>query len=82
HDLAPFPTLAHIKASEAKVTVLEERWREIVQGQRNPTRYGSARLPPHPTAIIHLPMPSSPLANATTVNVLMPVVRGRRADAD
>lgn len=34
HDLAPFPTYAHIKASEEKIWELEERWRGIVELER------------------------------------------------
>ncbi|KAE9399440.1 hypothetical protein BT96DRAFT_965626 [Gymnopus androsaceus JB14] len=76
HDLAPFPTLGHIKASEDKWRFWRKGWKGIVQ--RDPARYegaGAPRPPPHPNAIIHLPMPSSPPANAATMNALMPVVR-------
>ncbi|KAJ3809725.1 hypothetical protein F5876DRAFT_43269 [Lentinula aff. lateritia] len=81
HDLAPFPTLAHLKASEEKVAALEQRWRDQIELSRKEKGETQAnyslppRPPPHPNAIIHLPMPSSPPITAGTMSALMPVVR-------
>ncbi|KAJ3888451.1 hypothetical protein GG344DRAFT_53569 [Lentinula edodes] len=81
HDLAPFPTLAHLKASEEKVAALEQRWKDQVELSRKEKGETQAnyslppRPPPHPNAIIHLPMPSSPPITAGTLSALMPVVR-------
>ncbi|KAJ4473196.1 hypothetical protein C8R41DRAFT_581669 [Lentinula lateritia] len=81
HDLAPFPTLAHLKASEEKVAALEQRWKDQVELSRKEKGETQAnyslppRPPPHPNAIIHLPMPSSPPITAGTISALMPVVR-------
>ncbi|KIK66856.1 hypothetical protein GYMLUDRAFT_55499 [Collybiopsis luxurians FD-317 M1] len=99
HDLAPFPTMAHLKASEEKIAVLEERWREVYGFARKEKREKERgrkgelvedddvqegeedryilppRPPPHPNAIIHLPMPSSPPVTAATMSILMPIVR-------
>ncbi|KAF5389148.1 hypothetical protein D9757_004964 [Collybiopsis confluens] len=100
HDLAPFPTMAHLKASEEKIALLEERWRLAYEDARRDRREemqkngelgvddGESaemegedrytlppRPPPHPNAIIHLPMPSSPPVTAATMSILMPIVR-------
>ncbi|KAJ3755031.1 hypothetical protein EV360DRAFT_50528 [Lentinula raphanica] len=81
HELAPFPTLAHLKASEEKVASLEQRWKDQVElskkekGGHQDSYVLPPRPPPHPNAIIHLPMPSSPPVNAGTMSALMPVIR-------
>ncbi|KAJ3838659.1 hypothetical protein F5878DRAFT_161582 [Lentinula raphanica] len=81
HELAPFPTLAHLKASEEKVASLEQRWKDQVElskkekGEYQESYVLPPRPPPHPNAIIHLPMPSSPPVNAGTMSALMPVIR-------
>ncbi|KAJ3732410.1 hypothetical protein DFJ43DRAFT_1073822 [Lentinula guzmanii] len=81
HELAPFPTLAHLKASEEKVNMLERKWKNQVElskkvkGELHENYVLPPRPPPHPNAIIHLPMPSSPPVTSGTMGALMPVVR-------
>ncbi|KAJ3784505.1 hypothetical protein GGU10DRAFT_271348 [Lentinula aff. detonsa] len=81
HELAPFPTLAHLKASEEKVNMLERKWKNQVElskkvkGELHENYLLPPRPPPHPNAIIHLPMPSSPPVTSGTMGALMPVVR-------
>ncbi|KAJ4477506.1 hypothetical protein J3R30DRAFT_3756129, partial [Lentinula aciculospora] len=81
HDLAPFATLAHLKASEEKVASLEQRWKDQVEfskkekGETQGNYVLPPRPPPHPNAIIHLPMPSSPPVTVGTMSALMPIVK-------
>ena len=104
HELAPFPSTAHLRASDEHLGTLDllwkERWerawraREERKVKRRRAAAGAgggveeydsmtwgdpprapARPPPHASAVIHLPFPSSPSNNQTTMVSLMPVIR-------
>ncbi|KAJ7222912.1 hypothetical protein C8J57DRAFT_1482200 [Mycena rebaudengoi] len=75
HEMAPFPSLAHLRAAEEHLTMLdgmwEERVRELGEGAEGETRL---RPPPNANAVIHLPFPSAPSNTVQTMNSLLPVV--------
>ncbi|KAG2018272.1 serine/threonine/tyrosine-interacting protein, variant 2 [Coprinopsis cinerea AmutBmut pab1-1] len=102
HELAPFPTAAHLRAAEDHLVTLERVWRErmvrrevaklqaeVENVEANPedgaedrgprTETKTLRIPPRPAphanAIIHLPFPSSPPNNQSTLAQLIPVLR-------
>ncbi|SJL09975.1 uncharacterized protein ARMOST_13357 [Armillaria ostoyae] len=74
HDLAPFPSPAHLRAAEEKLHGLETRWRQKVLLERNvPIEEDieiPPRPPPHANSIIHLPFPSSP-SNTASMKALV-----------
>ncbi|KAK0500117.1 hypothetical protein EDD18DRAFT_1437859 [Armillaria luteobubalina] len=74
HDLAPFPSPAHLRAAEEKLQGLETRWRQKVLLERNvPIEEDieiPPRPPPHANSIIHLPFPSSP-SNTASMKALV-----------
>ncbi|THV06302.1 hypothetical protein K435DRAFT_645520 [Dendrothele bispora CBS 962.96] len=72
HEQAPFSTLAHLKAAEQKIALLEETWKQRLGDL---TDILPPRPAPHPNSVIHLPMPGSPLGNTASVNAIMPLVR-------
>ncbi|KAF8895984.1 hypothetical protein BD779DRAFT_1493305 [Infundibulicybe gibba] len=73
HDLAPFPSTAHLRAADDHLAVLDGGWVERCK------RLGLDTIPPRPppnaNAVIHLPFPSSPSSSPATMNALMPVLR-------
>ncbi|KAH0832978.1 hypothetical protein J3R83DRAFT_11956 [Lanmaoa asiatica] len=75
HEHAPLPSLGHLRAAEEHVRMMEVEWAE--GWRRHWERQGTIppRPPPHPSAIIHLPFPSSPQATAAGLNALLPVIR-------
>ena len=104
HELAPFPTTAHLRASDEHLGTLDllwkERWErgwrareekrvkkrkaagaedevgeEEFDSMTNPPPPAPPRPPPNASAVIHLPFPSSPSNNQTTMVSLMPVIR-------
>ena len=106
HELAPFPSTAHLRASDEHLGTLDLLWKERWErgwrareekrikkrkaaagagGEVGEEDYDSmlwrippgapARPPPHASAVIHLPFPSSPSNNQTTMVSLMPVIR-------
>ena len=106
HELAPFPSTAHLRASDEHLGTLDllwkERWergwrtREEKRIKKRKAAAGAGggageedydsmlwRIPPqapprppvHASAVIHLPFPSSPSNNQTTMLSLMPVIR-------
>lgn len=73
HDLAPFPSPAHLRAAEDKLHGLEARWRQKVLEHNPPLDDDSEippRPPPHANSIIHLPFPSSP-SNTASMKALV-----------
>ncbi|KAJ7576830.1 hypothetical protein C8J56DRAFT_799565 [Mycena floridula] len=77
HDMAPFPSEAHMKAAEEKVVMLEEMWTKIEAQRRAKDSSGwkaRPRPPPHANSIIHLPFPSSPVSSPATMAALVPVI--------
>ncbi|KAL4075061.1 hypothetical protein V8B97DRAFT_1949258 [Scleroderma yunnanense] len=82
HEYAPLPSMAHLRAVEDHVRALEMHWIEHCQRMANkgggmdlnndeiPTR-----PPPHPSAIIHLPFPSSQNTIPSMLSSLIPVIR-------
>ena len=81
HEHAPLPSLAHLRAAEEHVRMMEMEWVEEwrrhweQQGSRVPSGTIPPRPPPHPSAIIHLPFPSSPQSTHAGLNALLPVIR-------
>ncbi|KAF8072211.1 hypothetical protein FPV67DRAFT_1411852 [Lyophyllum atratum] len=77
HDLAPFPTGAHLRAAEEHLTMLDVLWGNRGKGKEKEaeTRSIQPRPPPNANAVIHLPFPSSPTNTQAAMNALMPVIR-------
>ena len=101
HELAPFPSAAHLRAADEHLGTLDLLWKERWERgwrareekrikKRRATggaigeEYDSGtrqcpptppRPPPHASAVIHLPFPSSPSNTQTTMVSLMPVIR-------
>ncbi|KAJ7472661.1 hypothetical protein FB451DRAFT_1339494 [Mycena latifolia] len=61
HEMAPFPALAHLRAAEDHLAMLDAMWDE--RGGAPPVR-----PPPNANAVIHLPFPSAPTNTAQTMN--------------
>ncbi|KAJ7081890.1 hypothetical protein B0H15DRAFT_853971 [Mycena belliarum] len=72
HEMAPFPALAHLRAAEDHLGMLDAMWDERVRAGVAPA--GAIRPPPNANAVIHLPFPSSPPNTAQTMNSLLPIV--------
>ncbi|KAJ6514735.1 hypothetical protein DFH09DRAFT_1196163 [Mycena vulgaris] len=70
HEMAPFPALAHLRAAEEHLTMLDGMWDERVRAGAG----SGVRPPPNANAVIHLPFPSAPSNTAQTMNALLPVV--------
>ncbi|KAF9463911.1 hypothetical protein BDZ94DRAFT_1297544 [Collybia nuda] len=81
HDLAPFPTAAHLRAAEEHLGMLDVMWVEKCLKQREEEGdQGSGdhippRPPPNANAVIHLPFPSSPANSHPTMSALLPVIK-------
>lgn len=82
HEYVSLPTAAHLLAAEEHIATLEMEWVEqcrrrstksadgmVVEGEGIPPR-----PPPHPSAVVHLPLPSSQQA-VQAINGLIPVIR-------
>ncbi|KAJ7759427.1 hypothetical protein DFH07DRAFT_884353 [Mycena maculata] len=76
HEMAPFPSLAHLRAAEEHLSMLDRMWDERVRGTGagEAGLEGPVRPPPNANAVIHLPFPSAPPNTAQTMNALLPVV--------
>ncbi|KAJ7224861.1 hypothetical protein B0H12DRAFT_1149856 [Mycena haematopus] len=83
HEMAPFPSLAHLRAAEEHLGMLEGIWdeREKTRLQSQAQEGGGGegegkriRPPPHATAVIHLPFPSAPANTVQTMTSLLPVI--------
>lgn len=84
HDLATFPSAAHLRAAEEHLGMVDLMWAERCERQMQ-ERFDRGeeieeedippRPPPHANAVIHLTLPSSPSNTQATVSSLMPVVR-------
>ncbi|KAJ7679272.1 hypothetical protein DFH06DRAFT_1465425 [Mycena polygramma] len=73
HEMAPFPSLAHLRAAEDHLAMLDGMWDERVRALGGGGA-GRVRPPPNATAVIHLPFPSAPTNTAQTMNALLPVI--------
>ncbi|KAJ7500357.1 hypothetical protein B0H11DRAFT_1997229 [Mycena galericulata] len=73
HEMAPFPSLTHLRAAEEHLTMLDAMWDERVRAAGEGGE-GPVRPPPNANAVIHLPFPSAPSNTAQTMNALLPVV--------
>ncbi|KAJ6459460.1 hypothetical protein C8R47DRAFT_1188721 [Mycena vitilis] len=73
HEMAPFPSLAHLRAAEDHLAMLDGMWDERVRAVGG-AGAGRVRPPPNATAVIHLPFPSAPTNTAQTMNALLPVI--------
>ncbi|KAJ7040193.1 hypothetical protein C8F04DRAFT_1314148 [Mycena alexandri] len=75
HEMAPFPSVAHLRAAEDHLTMLDRMWEERVRGEGG-GEGGETRVrpPPNANAVIHLPFPSAPSNTAQTMNALLPVI--------
>jgi dual specificity MAP kinase phosphatase len=72
HDLASFPSSAHLRAADEHLAALDATWagRNVKEeGQEIPVR-----PPPNANSVVHLPFPSSPPSTAAAVNALAPFV--------
>ncbi|KAJ7157602.1 hypothetical protein C8R43DRAFT_997109 [Mycena crocata] len=84
HEMAPFPSLQHLRAAEEHLVMLDAMWEERVragaadgeQGAEGQGEEGQGRVrpPPNANAVIHLPFPSAPSNTAQTMNALLPVI--------
>ncbi|KAG9314931.1 hypothetical protein JVU11DRAFT_4039 [Chiua virens] len=75
HEHAPLPSMAHLRAAEEHVRMMEAEWIEWWRQHWEEKGIIPPRPPPHPSAIIHLPFPSSPPATQAGLNTLIPVIR-------
>ncbi|KAJ7195646.1 hypothetical protein GGX14DRAFT_474604 [Mycena pura] len=71
HEMAPFPSLAHLRAAEDHITMLDGMWDDRVRAEG---WEGRVRPPPNANAVIHLPFPSAPSNTPQTMNALLPVI--------
>ncbi|XP_006459605.1 hypothetical protein AGABI2DRAFT_177482 [Agaricus bisporus var. bisporus H97] len=84
HDLATFPSAAHLRAAEEHLSMVDLLWLEkcerqlqerFDQGENVDEEDIPTRPPPHANAVIHLTLPSSPASTQATLSSFMPVVR-------
>lgn len=84
HDLAPFPSVAHLRAAEEHLAVLDKEWvGRVINGRMGSggerVKAKEDKIPPRPppkaNAVIHLPFPSSPTNTHVSVASAMPVIR-------
>jgi len=84
HELATFPSAAHLRAADEHLSTLDLLWTEKYERQMQ-ERFDSGqeveegdilpRPPPNARAVIHLTLPSSPVNTQSTMSSLMPVIR-------
>lgn len=84
HDLATFPSAAHLRAAEEHLGMMDLMWADKYERQMQ-ERFDRGeevdeedippRPPPHANAVIHLTLPSSPSNTQATMSSLMPVIR-------
>ncbi|KAF9004867.1 hypothetical protein BDZ89DRAFT_1169119 [Hymenopellis radicata] len=61
HDLAPYPSSAHLRAAEDKLSSMEAAWLDEDETDADNTpKTRTVRPPPDANDVIHLPFPSSP----------------------
>ncbi|KAF7325449.1 hypothetical protein MKEN_00393200 [Mycena kentingensis (nom. inval.)] len=70
HEMAPFPSPAHLRAAEDHVGMLEAMWAQRVAGEEDKR----VRPPPNANTVIHLPFPSAPQNTPQTMNAMLPVL--------
>ena len=84
HELATFPSAAHLRKADEHLSTLDLLWTEKYERQMQ-ERFDSGqeveegdilpRPPPNARAVIHLTLPSSPANTQATMSSLMPVIR-------
>ncbi|CAK5273377.1 unnamed protein product [Mycena citricolor] len=72
HEMGAWPSLAHIRAAEDHIGLLDGLWAERCLAQEASTL--SVRPPPNANAVIHLSFPSAPTNSAGTVSAMLPFV--------
>lgn len=72
HDLATFPSSAHLRAADEHLAILDATWAE--RHSKEETDEIPIRPPPNANSVVHLPFPSSPSSSASTLNSLAPFV--------
>ncbi|KAI6107935.1 hypothetical protein F5141DRAFT_1188993 [Pisolithus sp. B1] len=81
HEYAPLPGIAHLHAAEQHIRALEMEWVERCQQDKDgdwmdaDEPFIPPRPPPHPSAMVHLPFPSSQQAVPSILNALFPVIQ-------
>ncbi|KAI6025001.1 hypothetical protein PISMIDRAFT_27379 [Pisolithus microcarpus 441] len=81
HEYAPLPGIAHLHAAEQHIRALEMEWVERCQQDKDgdwmdaDEPFIPPRPPPHPSAMVHLPFPSSQQAMPSILNALFPVIQ-------
>ncbi|KAI6125107.1 hypothetical protein EDD16DRAFT_1474800 [Pisolithus croceorrhizus] len=81
HEYAPLPGIAHLHAAEQHIRALEMEWVERCQQDKDgdwmdaDEPFIPHRPPPHPSAMVHLPFPSSQQAVPSILNALFPVIQ-------
>lgn len=81
HEYAPLPGIAHLHAAEQHIRALEMEWIERCQQDKDgdwmdaDEPFIPPRPPPHPSAMVHLPFPSSQQAMPSILNALFPVMQ-------
>ena len=75
HEMAPFPSPAHLRAAEDHITMLESMWaeRERMRIETDNDKERKIRPPPNANTIIHLPFPSAPPNTPQTSPSIHPV---------
>jgi dual specificity MAP kinase phosphatase len=73
HDMAPFPSSAHLRAAEQHIRLLDAHWADkIRRGGVSETELAQhPRPPPPPAAVVHLPFPSSPPNTSVSVGAIL-----------
>ncbi|EMD31492.1 hypothetical protein CERSUDRAFT_162933 [Gelatoporia subvermispora B] len=81
YDFAPLPTMAQLRAAEGQIAALDRAWAEQCladdedgTGEARDAEELPTRPPPHHSVVVHLTFPSSPVATATSVNALLPIL--------
>ncbi|KAF7294193.1 hypothetical protein HMN09_01147700 [Mycena chlorophos] len=76
HEMAPFPSPAHLRAAEDHITMLESMWaeRERMRIETDDDKERRIRPPPNANTVVHLPFPSAPPNTPQTMNAMLPVV--------
>lgn len=81
HEYAPLPGVPHLHAAEQHIRALEMEWVERCQRDKDGDWMDAdepctpPRPPPHPSAMVHLPFPSSQQAMPSILNALFPLIR-------
>ncbi|KAI6025834.1 hypothetical protein F5J12DRAFT_903944 [Pisolithus orientalis] len=85
HECAPLPGVPHLHAAEQHIRALEMEWVERCQRDKDGDWMDAdepcipPRPPPHPSAMVHLPFPSSQQAMPSILNALFPLISWKSA---